>query len=128
MVKKYFPDSVEVNNPFFKDCRELIKNYFKGQSVSFNIPIEFIGISDFVKQVLNTTYLIPYGEVRTYKWIAEKIGMEDAYRAVGMALSKNPLPVIVPCHRVLLSDGELGGFSYGLKWKIKLLQLEKVFK
>ncbi len=87
-----------------------------------------MGVSDFIKQVLNITYLIPYGELRTYKWISEKIGTEDVCRAVGMALSKNPIPVIVPCHRVIQSDGELGGYSYGLKWKIKLLHLEKVFK
>ncbi len=128
IVKKTFPDSMEMNNSFFKDCKEIIKNYFKGLHVSFNMPVEFVDVSDFVRQVLNITYLIPYGEVRTYKWISEKIGTGDINRAVGMALSKNPIPVIVPCHRVIQSDGELGGFSYGLKWKIKLLRLEKVFK
>ncbi len=128
IVKKVFPDSIEINNSFFKECKELIKNYFKGVPVFFNMPVEFIGVSDFVKQVLNITYLIPYGEIRTYKWISEKIGTDDMCRAVGVALSKNPIPVIVPCHRVIQSDGELGGYYYGLKWKIKLLRLEKIFK
>jgi methylated-DNA-[protein]-cysteine S-methyltransferase len=128
IVKRTYPDSMEVNDPFFKDCREKIKDYLKGVPVSFNVPVEFTGVSDFVKQVLNITYLIPYGEIRTYKWIAEKIGKEDSCRAVGIALSKNPIPVIVPCHRVIQSDGEIGGFTYGLKWKIKLLRLEKIFK
>lgn len=128
IVKKSFPESKEINTIFFKDLREMIKSYFKGIPVSFKIPIEFQGVSDFVKQVLNVTYLIPYGEVRTYKWISEKIGREDLSRAVGVALSKNPIPVIVPCHRVIQSDGELGGYSYGLKWKIKLLRLENVLK
>jgi|DewCreStandDraft_4_1066084.scaffolds.fasta_scaffold15010_5 methylated-DNA-[protein]-cysteine S-methyltransferase len=128
IIKKTFPDSVELNNSFFKETRELIKNYFKGMPISFNMPVEFLGVSDFVKQVLNITYLIPYGETRTYKWISDKIGSEDMSRAVGTALSKNPIPVIVPCHRVIQSNGEIGGYSYGLKWKIKLLQLEKIFK
>lgn len=128
IVKKNYPDSMEMNNSFYRDCREKIKDYFKGIPVSFNFPVEFPDISNFIRQVLNITYLIPYGEVRTYKWISEKIGTEDLSRAVGIALSKNPIPVIVPCHRVIQSNGELGGFSYGLKWKIKLLRLEKVFK
>ncbi|HPD19517.1 MAG TPA: methylated-DNA--[protein]-cysteine S-methyltransferase, partial [Candidatus Goldiibacteriota bacterium] len=125
---KTYPDSTEINDAFFKECREKVKDYFKGIPVSFNVPVEFTGVSDFVKQVLNITYLIPYGETRTYKWISEKIGKEDSCRAVGTALSKNPIPVIVPCHRVIQSDGEIGGFTYGLKWKIKLLRLEKIFK
>lgn len=128
LVKKTYPNSIEMNTPFFKNCRQMIKDYFNEIPVSFNIPVEFIDLSDFARQVLNITYLIPYGEIRTYKWISEKIGTEDASRAVGTALGKNPIPVIVPCHRVFRSDGELGGFSYGLKWKIKLLRLEKVFK
>lgn len=67
---------------------------------------------------------IPYGETRSYKWVAEKLGNPRAVRAVGQALKKNPLPGIIPCHRVIRSDGSLGGFSQGLKKKRELLRGE----
>ncbi len=74
------------------------------------------------------TQRIPYGEVRTYGWISEQIGRPKASRAVGQALRYNPLPIIVPCHRVIKRDGTLGGFSSkeGVELKIRLLQLEGV--
>lgn len=129
LVKKTYPNSINTNTPLLKNCSQMIKDYFNKIPVSFtNIPVEFMDLSDFVIRVLNIICLIPYGEVRTYKWISKKLKTEDANRAVGNALRENPIPVIVPCHRVIRSDGELGGFSYGLKWKIKLLSIEKVLK
>ena len=67
---------------------------------------------------------IPYGETKTYKWIAEKIGKPAAVRAVGQALSKNPIPIVVPCHRVIESDGSIGGYSSGVNVKKRLLEME----
>src|SRR3990172_6320272 len=72
------------------------------------------------------TRLIPYGEPRSYLWIAEKIGKPGAARAVGQALGKNPLFIIVPCHRVVASDGGLGGFGGGLQMKRRLLSMESL--
>ncbi len=78
----------------------------------------------FYKKVWLEVLKIPKGEVRTYKWVAEKIGYPKAYRAVGKALKENPLPVLIPCHRVIKSSGEIGGYSQGINKKIKLLMKE----
>ena len=83
-------------------------------------------LSDFEKAVYRATRKIPRGEVRSYKWVAEAIGRPNACRAVGNALNKNPYPVIVPCHRVIKSDGSIGGFALGLKMKRRLLKSEGI--
>ena len=78
----------------------------------------------FQRQVWRAILRIPYGRVRSYRWVAERVGGSQYARAVGHALGANPVPIIVPCHRVVTSDGSLGGFSGGLPVKRKLLQLE----
>ncbi|MCS7151184.1 MAG: MGMT family protein [Endomicrobia bacterium] len=80
----------------------------------------------FYKKVWLAVLSIPKGEVRTYKWVAKKIGCSNAYRAVGKALKNNPLTVVIPCHRVVKSSGELGGYSKGLNRKLELLKKEGV--
>ena len=82
--------------------------------------------TEFEREVLVTTFKIPKGKVSTYKRIAERVGRPHAYRAVGNALHKNPLAPIVPCHRVVRSDGELGGFGGGIESKRKLLEEEGI--
>ncbi len=82
-------------------------------------------MTPFAKKVHRAVLSIPLGEVRTYKWVAKKIGYPKAYRAVGNALNKNPWPIIIPCHRVIASDGGFGGYSRGLNRKKKLLGLER---
>jgi len=67
---------------------------------------------------------IPFGQTRSYKWVAEKVGKPAAVRAVGRALSKNPVPIVVPCHRVIESDGSIGGYSSGVRRKRRLLEME----
>ena len=79
----------------------------------------------FEKKVYKAVLGIPLGQVRTYQWVAKRIGYPKAARAVGNALNKNPWPVVIPCHRVVASGGRLGGFSRGLEKKKKLLMLEK---
>ncbi|MEK6715435.1 MAG: MGMT family protein [Candidatus Omnitrophota bacterium] len=79
----------------------------------------------FEKKVLKVVLKIPLGEVRTYKWVAEKAGNYKAARAVGQALKKNPYIILIPCHRVMASGGKLGGYSKGIKLKKTLLNLEK---
>lgn len=82
-------------------------------------------MTPFAKKVYKAVLRIPLGEVRTYKWVAKKIGYPKAYRAVGNALNKNPWPIIIPCHRVVACDGGLGGYSRGLNRKKKLMELER---
>ncbi|RJQ16411.1 MAG: methylated-DNA--[protein]-cysteine S-methyltransferase [Nitrospiraceae bacterium] len=101
-----------------------LDSYFRGQSDSFSQKIKFLIGTDFENKVWAALKEIPYGETRTYKWVAEKIGKPAAVRAVGQALSKNPVPVIIPCHRVIESDGSIGGYSSGVNVKKRLLEME----
>jgi len=80
----------------------------------------------FQQKVWKVLQTIPYGETRTYKWVAQKIGKPKAVRAVGQACGANPLPLIIPCHRVVASGNKLGGFSGGLRLKKKLLRREGI--
>lgn len=103
-------------------CREL-DEYFKGERKEFSFPMLPQG-TEFQKKVWNALREIPYGEKRTYKDIAIVIGNEKACRAVGLANNKNPLPIVVPCHRVIGSSGKLVGYAGGLDIKDKLLKIE----
>ena len=88
--------------------------------------VEYLaGYTDFQRDVFKATLEIPFGQVRTYAWVAKKIGRPRAGRAVGQALKKNPLPYLIPCHRVIATDGSLGGFSRGRAAKKRLLEWEK---
>ena len=107
------------------DATDQLMWYFSGERVNFALELDPQAGTDFQKAVWNATYQIPYGEVRSYSWVAHQIGKPKATRAVGTAEGANPLPIIVPCHRVLRSNGALGGYSAGLHWKPKLLALER---
>lgn len=85
-------------------------------------------MTPFAKRVYKVVLDIPTGEVRTYKWIAKKIGSPKAVRAIGQILKRNPYPLIIPCHRVICSNGDLGGYIFGKKRKRILLSLEKKIK
>lgn len=102
-----------------------LKAYFKGELKSFMQKIKFTKGTPFEQRVWLALKEIPYGETRTYKWIAEKAGSPGAVRAAGQALKKNPLPIILPCHRVIASDGSIGGFACGVEIKRWLLRHEK---
>lgn len=112
------------SHDFFEDLIERLKNYFAGKKTLFSDKLDLAGATAFQRQVLGVTRLIPYGEARSYGWVASKIGKPQAVRAVGQALGSNPLPIIIPCHRVVASDGKLGGFGGGLEMKRYLLALE----
>ncbi|MCK4648086.1 MGMT family protein [bacterium] len=86
------------------------------------------GLTPFQRKVLGVVKTIPSGETRSYKWVAKKMGNPKAVRAVGQALKRNPYPVIIPCHRVIRSDGKLGGYSKGTQKKKKLLEEEETIK
>ena len=118
------PDDVgNVSRISIKTERELAQ-YFSGQRTHFDIPFKLIG-TEFQKRVWNELCRIPYGKTRSYKQVAEAIGCQGGSRAVGMANNRNPLLIIVPCHRVIGSDGKLVGFGCGIATKSFLLDLEK---
>lgn len=110
----------------FTEVRQTFIDYFKGKKVEFRFPVDLglLGCTDFQRDVWEASARIPYGQLRSYGWIANEIDRPLAPRAVGQALGVNQLPIIIPCHRVVRSDGSLGGFSGGLHWKKKLIELE----
>ena len=89
--------------------------------------LDLSNLTPFQRKVLEVVKIIPYGETRNYKWVAERIGNPKAARAVGQALKRNPYPVIIPCYRVIRSNGKLGGYSKGIQKKRKLLKKEGAF-
>jgi O-6-methylguanine DNA methyltransferase len=98
--------------------------YFQGENRCFSQEIKLLTGTEFEKNVWSTLNEIPFGETRSYKWVAEKIGNSSAVRAVGRALSRNPIPIVLPCHRVIESDGSIGGYSSGVNVKKRLLEME----
>lgn len=108
----------------FQDLIERLKLYFGGHKVNFPDELDLSRATAFQRKVWEITRLIPYGETRSYTWVAEQIKKPRAVRAVGQALGRNPLPIIVPCHRVLASNGRLGGYTGGIETKRHLLHLE----
>ncbi len=115
---------IEDGRPFMALRRELA-SYFAGEPVVFSQKLDLRG-TDFQKAVWRELMKIPYGNVRSYKWLAARVGNSNAARAVGNALNANKIPVIVPCHRVIESSGALGGFGGGIELKKNLLELEGI--
>ncbi|MDE0186248.1 MAG: methylated-DNA--[protein]-cysteine S-methyltransferase [Candidatus Poribacteria bacterium] len=103
----------------------LLTRYFNGMHVHFNLELDLSAGTNFQIDAWRKARQIPYGTVQSYGWIAREIGKPNAARAVGQAMGANPLSIIVPCHRVVRSDGELGGFARGLTCKRQLLELER---
>jgi len=108
----------------FSDLTEKFQDYYSGKETTFPDELDFSNASAFQKLVWQAARFIPYGETRSYGWIARQIGKPKAARAVGQALGKNPFLIVVPCHRVIAANGTLGGFGCGLEMKQALLQLE----
>jgi len=101
-----------------------LQEYFAGRRRYFDVPLHLEG-TDFQKAVWSEMCDIPYGSTKSYAQIAQAVGSPKAYRAVGMAANTNPVPIIVPCHRVLGSRGNLVGYAYGIETKKYLLDLER---
>lgn len=106
--------------------RLFLDRYFAGRRIAFEGPFDLLGGTPFQRRVWATLLTIPYGEVRSYRWLAGTVGHPGAFRAVGMANGQNPIPVLIPCHRVINHNGGLGGYSGGLDLKRRLLALEQV--
>jgi methylated-DNA-[protein]-cysteine S-methyltransferase len=101
-----------------------LRDYFEGRPVEFRYPLDLAGATPFQRAVWRALRRIPYGQTRSYAKIARAVGRPRAFRAVGAACGNNPLPLLIPCHRVVASNGKIGGFSSGLRWKKYLLALE----
>lgn len=108
-----------------KETHRQLLEYLEGKRRKFDIPLHLEG-TDFQKNVWKALLDIKYGESKSYKDIAREIGNPKGYRAVGAANGKNPILIVIPCHRVIGADGKLGGYSSGLDLKRKLLKLEKI--
>ena len=108
----------------FEDLTGRLGIYFGGHKAIFSDELDPSAATPFQCEVWERTRLIPYGETRSYSWVAEQIGKPGAARAVGQALARNLLPIIIPCHRVIASNGRLGGYAWGVEMKRHLLSLE----
>lgn len=115
---------IQRESPLIKEGQKQLEEYFKRKRKAFDLPLKLEG-TDFQKRVWEALLTIPYGEVCSYQDIARKVGNIKAVRAVGGANNKNPIAIIVPCHRVIGKDGSLVGYGGGLQVKEFLLSLEK---
>lgn len=110
--------------PWAKKAKRQFAEYFTGRRREFDLPLDALQGTPFQIEVWKACREIPYGRVSSYGALARRIGRPGAARAVGQALGANPLPLLIPCHRVLTAQGQLGGFSGGVQWKKRLLRLE----
>ncbi|QPJ85270.1 methylated-DNA--[protein]-cysteine S-methyltransferase [Sarcina sp. JB2] len=117
-------DVREFETPLLKKAKKQLEEYFEGKRKKFDLALRLNGTS-FQNKVWKALLNIPYAKTCSYKDIAKNIGNENASRAVGNANNKNPLPIFIPCHRVIGSNGKLIGYAGGLDIKIKLLELER---
>lgn len=112
-----------IETPLIKEAAKQLEEYFCGKRKSFDFPIDPKG-TDFQKKVWRELQNTPYGETLSYKDIAERIGNPKAARAIGMANNKNPILIIIPCHRIIGKNGKLVGYAAGLDMKVQLLEME----
>jgi methylated-DNA-[protein]-cysteine S-methyltransferase len=126
-ILKEFGSAIE-KKPARMSITGEMKQYFSGKEVFLNCAMDWSSLSPFQQKVYKAAMKVPYGTVETYGNLARRIGCPKGARAVGGALSKNPFPLVVPCHRIVRGDGGLGGFSArgGIVLKKKLLKLEKL--
>ncbi len=126
----HLPKKLDVSIPthaiLFQAAKEL-SEYFDGDRQKFHVPLDLEG-TDFQQQVWQELLKIPFGETRSYSDVAKAIKNAKAVRGVGTANGRNPLCIIVPCHRVITADGKLGGYSGGLDKKVGLLRIEKSYR
>ena len=114
-------------DPVARQTMRQLDEYFRGERRAFDLPLDWDGMRPFQRKVLEHVYAIPFGRRRSYRWVAEQAGFHAAFRAVGRAIGTNPLPFVIPCHRVIRSDGGLGGYYFGLSCKEQLLEMESLY-
>ncbi len=121
--KKLRTINEKAHSEFIRNIKILFDDYFEGKTIIIDYPIKMHSISEFDRKVLNFIKKIPFGQTVSYKWIAKNL--KTSPRAVGQALKRNPLPIIIPCHRIIKSSGEIGGYSLGIEAKKWLIEHEK---
>jgi methylated-DNA-[protein]-cysteine S-methyltransferase len=126
-IYREFPGCQEGSDLLAKAKEEIIE-YFDGRRNTFDMPLDLSSATPFQRKVYQVMKTIPWGKIHTYRWLAEKIGNPKGLRAVGSANARNNWPLVIPCHRIVGSDGRLTGFSApgGLDLKAELLKLEGV--
>ena len=115
---------LQEKSPSLESARRQLLDYLTEKRKSFDVPLDLTGGTSFQRKVWRTLQRVPYGKLRSYQWIAARVGGPQYARAVGNAVGANPLPIVIPCHRIVAHDASLGGFSGGLSMKRKLLSLE----
>ncbi|PZC49987.1 MAG: methylated-DNA-[protein]-cysteine S-methyltransferase [Chloroflexi bacterium] len=110
----------------FRNLRKRLDLYFSGSLQNFDDPLDLSGAPDFFLNAWQACKSIPVGNVRSYRWLAEQAGNSKAVRAAGLAMARNPVPIFIPCHRVIGSNGRLHGYGGGLAMKQRLLEIEGV--
>lgn len=125
LARRISPRVLELPRRVAPVAREL-DQYFAGRRRAFEVPLDWSLVGPYARKVLRATARIPFGRVSTYRDVARKAGNPAASRAAGNALGSNPIPIVVPCHRVLRTGGGLGGYGGGLETKELLLRLEGV--
>jgi len=114
------------NRSKFSSLEKNLKAYFSGRKINFREKLDLTGGTEFQKRIWKAMLKIPYGETCSYGWLAQKAGGKNKARAAGAACGANPVPIVIPCHRVIKSDKTIGGYSGGIGFKKKLLQIEGV--
>jgi len=123
LAKAYGPRVLR-SAPTVDAARRQLDEYFDGKRDSFALDVDLRGTAPFAEQVLGELAHVPYGETTTYGSLAAKVGSPRAARAVGMVMNRNPIPIVLPCHRVVGANGNLTGYAGGLHVKERLLRLE----
>lgn len=124
-LEERFPDAPVVPDPEgLREVERQLSEYFRGDREAFDLPVDLDPVSEFDRRVLRAAAGLDFGEVVTYGELARRIGRPRAARAVGGALGRNPVPVVVPCHRIVRGDGGLGGYGSGVEYKERLLRIE----
>ncbi len=114
----------ETSSPRLRTARTQLTEYLAGTRTSFHLPLDLSEGTSFQRRVWKALQELPYGQLRSYRDVAARVGGRQYARAVGNAVGANPLPIVIPCHRIVAGDGSLGGFSCGLPAKRRLLALE----
>lgn len=125
LLRRLFPQS-EYDADLLPSLQARLRDYFAGRGGRFRVKTDLADLTPFQRRVLEACAKIPFGRTATYQELARRIGRPKAARAVGAALARNPVPLVIPCHRVVAADGSLGGFSaeQGVRLKRWLLELE----
>ncbi len=128
VVEELWPDTndAELAPARFHSFQKQLEEYLSGDSMRFDLELDTDGYSDFFSKAWVACSSIPRGQTRSYAWLAAQAGRPRAIRAAGQAMARNPVPIVIPCHRVIGTDGKLHGYGGGLGLKKRLLELEQI--